>query len=473
VSEKRRIAVFAHALHDHRPRGVQRVARAVTEELLDLLPPDTEFCCLIAKVGRQPELTYQCCDLRGWLACNPLIKDENLSLQERLQRLVRRLANLTVPPGIVRGFDRLRAKVDRAVHALPGAKKIQNRWRSLTRLLSSGSLTHNLPTHWITLDEIDAVISFEAFDDIWNEPTHRCRTRMICWIHDTIPKRINEGPYWNPDAFDRAVTNACYRAQKLVCVSQSTERDLLTFYPLARDKTHVIHLGHDLARFERGAAADRVTVDAMLRKFGISPDLPFLLYVGAMERRKNTANILQACEIVRRQNPRLNFQLVFVGDTSHHSATAQMLQRKRQWLPIHVLRYAADEDVAILAGQARAFLFPSLWEGFGIPLLEAMTAGAPVVTSDTSSMPEVCGPHAMYCDPYDPYDMADKFLHCLTMDARERRQHVGVARVYSSQFTWQKSAQALLALVEDQINASQEAGRDADSVPLDNQRYCA
>ena len=77
MPEKRRIAVFANALHDRRPRGVQRVARAVTEELLEILPPDTEFCCLIAKVGRQHELTYQCCDLRGWLACNPLITDEH------------------------------------------------------------------------------------------------------------------------------------------------------------------------------------------------------------------------------------------------------------------------------------------------------------------------------------------------------------------------------------------------------------
>ena len=111
---------------------------------------------------------------------------------------------------------------------------------------------HGLRCRWMMLDEFDTVISFEAFDDIWNEPTHRCRTRFISFFHDSIPKRIHEGPHRNPDRFDSCVTNACYRAHRIVCVSRSTQADLLTFFAPARGTTQVMYLGHDLVPFVRG-----------------------------------------------------------------------------------------------------------------------------------------------------------------------------------------------------------------------------
>ncbi|HEX3727323.1 MAG TPA: glycosyltransferase family 1 protein, partial [Pirellulales bacterium] len=322
-------------------------------------------------------------------------------------------------------------------------------------------------------DEIDAVISFEPFDDIWNEPIHRCRTRLISWFHDAIPKRINEGHYWNPDRFDRAVTNACYRAHRIVCVSRSAEQDLLTFFAAAKGKTQVIHLGHDKERFARGAACDRATAQAVLASHGISSMVPYLFFLGAVEPRKNMVNVLRACQVIRRRHPRLDFQLVLAGDVSGQSAILRLIERTRQWLPVHALRYTTDAESAILAGRARALLNPSLWEGFGIPILEGMTAGAVVVASELSSMPEVCAGHAILCDPYDINDMAEKFLRVLTMNARERQERATIAREYSSQFTWPRTAAALWAVIEEEL-AVQVADDDrAETIDFEHERACA
>jgi glycosyltransferase involved in cell wall biosynthesis len=470
VSKNRRIAVFARSLHGPRPRGVQRVARAITEELVARLPSDVECYCLLSKVRRQDELTYEACDLRAWLARNPLTDREERGLFARLTRLVRRSLDEVLSPGARQFAKSLPALMRRIILRIPMASRLRAPWSKVRRLWGELRKDDALP-QCITLDEIDVIISFDPFDRIWNEPTHRCRTRLISWFHDAIPKRINEGAHWDPDRFDSCVTNACYRAHRIICVSRSAEDDLLTFFPTAAGKTQVIYSGHDLERFARGIAASRPVVDDVLRKQGISTNRPYLFVLGAIEPRKNIAGILRACEVLRRHNPRLDFQVVFAGDLSGQPKLRQLLKRARRYFPVHMLRYIGDEDAAIVAGQAKAFLYPSLWEGFGIPMLEAMTAGALVVTSDTSSMPEVCGPHAIYCDPYDTRDMADKFLQCLTMDEEERRERTTAAQQHSSAFTWRKTANELLSVLEDQFAAG--IGRERETANFGQERICA
>ncbi len=472
MSHNRRIAVFAHCLHDRHPRGVQRVARAVTEELLDLLPPNVEAYCLLNKIGRQVEMTYEACDLRTWLSCNPLVISEPKDSMSRVKHFARRAIDAFVPPVVRRVWGGVKHRAGRYVSYFPAAHRWRDRFRKLRRLMGV-SIPRHLATHWMVLDEIDLVISFEPFDDIWNEPTHRSKTRFVGWFHDAIPRRINEGSYWNPDKFDSCTTNACHRAHRMVCVSRSTEADLLTFFPLAAGKTRVIHLGHDISRFARGATADAAAVEAVFRRHGVSRSVPYLLFLGALEPRKNIVNILRACELARRQNPQLEFQLVLAGDASCQPAMADVLRRARARLPVHLVSYLEDGDAAIFAAHAQALLYPSLWEGFGIPMLEGMTAGTLVVAADLSSMPEVAGPHAIYCDPYDDRDMAEKFVQCLTMDDLERSDRINAARQHSAQFTWRKTAKALAAVIDEELELAAEQGAGADSLDISPSRMCA
>ena len=110
---------------------------------------------------------------------------------------------------------------------------------------------------------------------------------------------------------------------------------------------------------------------------------------------------------------------------------------------------------ALLAG-CDCFVYPSLWEGFGIPVLEAMSAGVPVVCSDTASLPEVAGAHAFYCDPYEPRSIAGAVNRVLELAPAERESRTAAARAWASRFTWDATADRFHALLA-QTPAAREA----------------
>jgi glycosyltransferase involved in cell wall biosynthesis len=103
--------------------------------------------------------------------------------------------------------------------------------------------------------------------------------------------------------------------------------------------------------------------------------------------------------------------------------------------------------------RAAGFIFPSKWEGFGIPNLEAMTAETLVITSDIGPMPEVCGEHALYCDPYDHTNIALQMIRCLEMTEGERIQRLKAAKIHAKQFTWKKAAEEMMGTINQLLDA--------------------
>jgi alpha-1,3-rhamnosyl/mannosyltransferase len=107
--------------------------------------------------------------------------------------------------------------------------------------------------------------------------------------------------------------------------------------------------------------------------------------------------------------------------------------------------------------RATGFVFPSKWEGFGIPNLEAMTSETIVITSELGPMPEVCGEHALYCDPYDHTSIAMQMLKCLEMRKEERAQRLKAAKLHASQYTWKKAAGEMMNTVNQLLEARKKA----------------
>ena len=151
---------------------------------------------------------------------------------------------------------------------------------------------------------------------------------------------------------------------------------------------------------------------------------------------------------------------MFAGDASTDTGLARLLKRVQRSLTVHLLPYTSDSDAAILTAQARGFLYPSLWEGFGIPPLEAMSAGTLAVVGDISAMPEVAGPHAIYCDPYDVHEMANAFYQALMMDDKHRKRHTTDAQEHAAQFTWARTAKKLLSVIDEELAITQRRVRD-------------
>ena len=134
-----------------------------------------------------------------------------------------------------------------------------------------------------------------------------------------------------------------------------------------------------------------------------------------------------------------------------------MIKQTNLLLPVHALEYLPDNQISTFMNRATGFVFPSKWEGFGIPNLEAMTAETLVITSDLGPMPEVCGDHALYCDPYDHTSIAMQMLKCLEMTKEERGQRLKAAKRHASQSTWKKAAGEMMNTINQLLEARKKA----------------
>ena len=249
------------------------------------------------------------------------------------------------------------------------------------------------------------------------------RYPTVVSVYDMIHERFAH-TFPATDQTARLKAAAVRRADAVICISEQTRRDLLELLPVAPDKVSVVHLASTLVT---PPADDR------------APEIrdPYLLYVGHRRAYKNFAALLRA--IAGSDSLRRGFRLVCFGGgpfTSEELMTAEGLGLDSTSL---LYREGGDERLANLYRNAAAFVYPSLYEGFGIPLVEAMAHGCPVACSATSSMPEVGGDAVEYFDPAQPEDIAAAIRRIVDSDARAgdlRRR--GAAR--ATLFSWQQCA---------------------------------
>jgi glycosyltransferase involved in cell wall biosynthesis len=211
-------------------------------------------------------------------------------------------------------------------------------------------------------------------------------------------------------------------ARAIVVDSSATRRDLARHAGVDPARLHVVHLGVD-PRFRPVA----------------QPSGDYLLFVGTLQPRKNLPRLLRAYELASRQ-ARLP-ELRIAGSLGHAAERLRLPDGARY------VGYASPEELPGLYANARAFVFPSLFEGFGIPLLEAMASGTPVLAGDNSSMPEVVGDAGLLVDAADERAIADQLLR-LASDARlgASLRERGLAR--AATFTWERAARETLAVIE-------------------------
>jgi glycosyltransferase involved in cell wall biosynthesis len=233
--------------------------------------------------------------------------------------------------------------------------------------------------------------------------------------------------------FSRRIIKFLQEADGIVAVSQFTQQQLMEKFVLDREKIKVIHHGINLKEWE-------TYEQESLERTKISLSLPseFLLFVGAHEPRKNLPNLLRALRIVHDRYQKI--PLVLVGrrglDTDNVKKIILQLGLD-SW--VKVLGYLEEKQLKDIYRLASVFVFPSLWEGFGIPILEAMASNLPIITSRSAALPEIAQEAALYVDPDDPGDLAAKIIHVLEDQSLQKRLiSVGEKRV--AQFRWEKAA---------------------------------
>lgn len=240
-----------------------------------------------------------------------------------------------------------------------------------------------------------------------------------------------------------AVARSARLASRIIADSQATAEDLIEFLRVDQSRIDVIPLGVDEAYRpvpNETQAEVKADVKAEVRKkYGLPES--FFLFVGTLEPRKNITRIIQAWSTIA---DNCEYDLVIAGREgwkveSIRKAAAQSVQTAR----IHFTGFIEQDDLPALLATAHAFVWPSLWEGFGLPPLEAMACGVPVLTSNRSSLPEVVGDGALTVDPLSVEAIAEGMMRIAKEDGlRSELRAKGLAR--AAQFTWKRTAELTL-----------------------------
>jgi glycosyltransferase involved in cell wall biosynthesis len=274
--------------------------------------------------------------------------------------------------------------------------------------------------------------------DLFFAPSHvvpfLVRGRALTVVHDLAFERYPDAYAPGALAYLRLTTRwAERRCPRLITVSEATARDLVELHGVDRRRIAVV----PLAGSSPGRPVDRVA--ARRRVAALRVDRPYVLHVGRVEPRKNQLTALAAVERLP------DLILVSAGPIVDEEVAGRLRASDR----CRVLGRVAAEDLEALYGAAQALVFPSLYEGFGLPVLEAMRRGLPVVTAAVSSLPEVGGEAALYVDdPMDAEGLAAALERALSQ--RDRLRRLGRAR--AAQFTWERTAAGVATVIRDLLS---------------------
>ena len=238
----------------------------------------------------------------------------------------------------------------------------------------------------------------------------------------------------------------CREVDRIIAVSESTRADLLERFNLEPNKVRTVYSGINGA-FR--PIVDRHALDSLRNKYYL-PDVKYILQVGTLEPRKNAGATLAAFEIWQQKYPEeaKNYHLLFVGHQGWKSKPFNRLARRSSGREkIHILNDVAWQDLPGLYNLASVFVYPSFYEGFGLPVLEAASCGVPVITSANSSLGEVMGAAALLVDPYRIDDIVEA-THSLISDANLAKtlRAEGLARTVD--FNWERTAKETLNVLE-------------------------
>ncbi len=275
--------------------------------------------------------------------------------------------------------------------------------------------------------------------------------RAVIVVHDLA---IHEHPEWFPSGPSFLDTRSIHRAEKIIAISEATKEQILRLFPDVHADITVIYPGTILTHMHQdGSTVAESPVESTGQREVVQD---FVLFVGTLEPRKNLENAIAAFDRFLRMDPEraVTTRFVLAGKLGwkSESIVEAVTQTNDAWRKkagedvVHMLGYVNDTEKESLYAQAACLLFPSWYEGFGLPVLEAMAAGMPVITSNRGALPEVGGDAVMYVEPDDIEQMALALAQCVMMP-EAMAEMVEAAKKRVNQFTWERCAKESLAII--------------------------
>lgn len=354
---------------------------------------------------------------------------------------------------LLRGLVRLKKKVEYVVYLTRGGV------RGLDSCLSKRIAWGSLESHMVGDFWEQVVLPVELRNrsiDVYHGtnarlPISRSTAKYVLTIHDLVPVLF---PDLNTRAYSfymaKAMRISAKMADLIIAVSNSTKKDAVERLGIPHEKIRVVYEGVS----ERFRVLDKMScLDHLKKKYEIGKG--FILFIGRLEPRKNILRLLKGLRLLLSQE-RFDGQLVLLGErTPAHQAIVDCIGRYHLRQRTVFIHGAEESELPLIYNGASAFVLPSLYEGFGLPLLEAMACGIPVVASNISSIPEIAGDAAILVNPLDPQAIADGLKTAL-FDSSRIRELVANGLRRASCFSWDTAAGQTLKIYQECLNGQRD-----------------
>ena len=304
--------------------------------------------------------------------------------------------------------------------------------------------------------ELNRIIEEERIDLYWNPnplmpnvglPGKIARCKFAATVFDLIPLRLKnqymkKWPRHIQDDYMTRLTGKLYGYDRLLAISWSTKADLIDCLNISSGLIDVVYLGVGDIFFD---SLPESGIESVKSKYSLKKE--YILYTGGFDFRKNMERLLYGySRFMEKYNKELDLVIVCAYDAERHGEFSGIIKKARLDGRVILTNHVSDGDLTALYRGARLFVFPSLYEGFGLPVLEALACGTPVAASAISSVQEVLGNFGSYFDPYNIEDIADG-LHGM-LSAKDSAQYVDNGVRLAKQFSWQATAQKTMHIFE-------------------------
>lgn len=256
-------------------------------------------------------------------------------------------------------------------------------------------------------------IGFERDRQLYRREAMGPGGRKSRWLINLLVRLFTLNKYGanSLDYLSWSTNFALKHADRIICVSQFTKREIEEVYGHRKDNIRVIYNGYDRELYR--PITDEVAINAVLKKYDIAR--PFYLYVGRLEKKKNTPELVEAFARLKDDHPEIKHKLVLVGNASYgYDQVNYAIREYALDRDVIMPGWIEEADMPFIYNAAAAFIFPSRYEGFGIPLLEAMACGLPVAASYASSIPEVVGDAGIFFSPDNTREIAQAMFQLIS-----------------------------------------------------------
>lgn len=267
--------------------------------------------------------------------------------------------------------------------------------------------------------------------------------KFVVTIHDlAIEKLKTVGSLKNTIIQKLFLERSIMAADEIIAISEATKKDIVDIFNIDEAGIKVIYNGSKLGdNFELSKEQEK----AIEKKFRIKQDVPYVFFLSTIEPRKNVETLIKAFNYIKRKED-IKLKLIIAGGLGWKYEEVLKLYKASDYKDDIIMPgFISKEEKKYLYEHAKCFVYPSLYEGFGLPVLEAMEGRAIVITSNVSSLPEVGGSSAFYFNNvYDYAELGNKILEVISLSEEERKTHVDAGLAQVAKFTWDKCAQATL-----------------------------